>query len=146
MPIGAKVTLRGERMHDFLDKLINVSCRVFVTSTVFPKVLRWPRNYTLGVREQLIFQKSITMRLMGSWLDVVIVTTAMLMKRHSSCSRKSGCHSQIREVRYLAKKSMIAKTNGLQNLQSRNIRGANGVAVRIPYIVNSNSAGFALLS
>ena len=39
MPIGAKVTLRGERMYDFFDKLISVLFRVFVTSAVYLKRL-----------------------------------------------------------------------------------------------------------
>ncbi|MCU6392022.1 50S ribosomal protein L5, partial [Enterobacter quasiroggenkampii] len=56
MPIGAKVTLRGERMYDFLDKLINVSLpRVRDFHGISPKSFDGRGNYTLGVREQLIF-------------------------------------------------------------------------------------------
>lgn len=78
MPIGAKVTLRGERMYDFLDKLINVSLpRVRDFHGVSKKAFDGRGNYTLGVREQLIFPEidyDNVNRVRG--LDIVIVTTA----------------------------------------------------------------------
>ena len=78
MPIGAKVTLRGERMYDFLDKLVNVSLpRVRDFHGVSAKSFDGRGNYTLGVREQLIFPEidyDKVDRVRG--LDVVIVTTA----------------------------------------------------------------------
>ncbi|GAF37668.1 50S ribosomal protein L5 [Lentilactobacillus farraginis] len=78
MSIGAKVTLRGERMYDFLDKLINVSLpRVRDFHGVSPKAFDGRGNYTLGVREQLIFPEidyDDVNRVRG--LDIVIVTTA----------------------------------------------------------------------
>ncbi|HJG67752.1 MAG TPA: 50S ribosomal protein L5, partial [Staphylococcus ureilyticus] len=56
MPIGAKVTLRGERMYDFLDKLIAVSLpRVRDFRGVSKTAFDGRGNYTLGVKEQLIF-------------------------------------------------------------------------------------------
>ncbi len=56
MPIGAKVTLRGERMYDFLDKLVTVSLpRVRDFRGVSKKAFDGRGNYTLGVKEQLIF-------------------------------------------------------------------------------------------
>ena len=56
MKIGAKVTLRGERMYDFLDKLVNVSLpRVRDFHGVSNNSFDGRGNYTLGVREQLIF-------------------------------------------------------------------------------------------
>src|SRR5699024_12113848 len=56
MPIGAKVTLRGERMYDFLDKLISVSLpRVRDFRGISKKAFDGRGNYTLGVKEQLIF-------------------------------------------------------------------------------------------
>ncbi|WP_137601073.1 50S ribosomal protein L5 [Paucilactobacillus nenjiangensis] len=78
MSIGAKVTLRGERMYDFLDKLINVSLpRVRDFRGVSNKAFDGRGNYTLGVREQLIFPEinfDNVNRVRG--LDIVIVTTA----------------------------------------------------------------------
>ena len=78
MSIGAKVTLRGERMYDFLDKLINVSLpRVRDFHGVSRTAFDGRGNYTLGVREQLIFPEidfDNVNRVHG--LDIVIVTTA----------------------------------------------------------------------
>jgi large subunit ribosomal protein L5 len=78
MSIGAKVTLRGDRMYDFLDKLINVSLpRVRDFHGVSSRAFDGRGNYTLGVREQLIFPEidyDNVNRVRG--LDIVIVTTA----------------------------------------------------------------------
>ncbi|EAO7388683.1 50S ribosomal protein L5 [Listeria monocytogenes] len=78
MPIGAKVTLRGERMYDFLDKLVTVSLpRVRDFCGVSKKAFDGRGNYTLGVREQLIFPEidyDQVSKVRG--MDVVIVTTA----------------------------------------------------------------------
>ena len=78
MAIGCKVTLRGEKMYDFLDKLINVSLpRVRDFHGVSATAFDGRGNYTLGVREQLIFPEinfDRVNKIRG--LDVVIVTTA----------------------------------------------------------------------
>ncbi|KID41384.1 50S ribosomal protein L5 [Fructilactobacillus fructivorans] len=78
MPIGAKVTLRGERMYDFLDKLVNVSLpRVRDFHGVSNKSFDGRGNYTLGIKEQLIFPEinyDDVNRVRG--LDIVLVTTA----------------------------------------------------------------------
>ncbi|PWF99970.1 50S ribosomal protein L5 [Levilactobacillus bambusae] len=78
MSIGAKVTLRGDRMYEFLDKLINVSLpRVRDFHGVSSRSFDGRGNYTLGIREQLIFPEidyDKVNRVRG--LDIVIVTTA----------------------------------------------------------------------
>ncbi len=78
MPIGCKVTLRGERMYDFLDKLMNIALpRVRDFQGVSPKAFDGRGNYTLGVKEQLIFPEinyDNVNRVRG--MDIVIVTTA----------------------------------------------------------------------
>lgn len=78
MPIGAKVTLRGDRMYDFLDKLVSVSLpRVRDFRGVNKNSFDGRGNYTLGVREQLIFPEinyDDVSKVRG--LDIVIVTTA----------------------------------------------------------------------
>lgn len=78
MTIGAKVTLRGQRMYDFLDKLINVSLpRVRDFHGVSARAFDGRGNYTLGIKEQLIFPEidyDKVNKVRG--LDVVIVTTA----------------------------------------------------------------------
>jgi large subunit ribosomal protein L5 len=56
MPIGAMVTLRGARMYEFLDRLMNVALpRVRDFRGVSPKSFDGRGNYTLGVKDQLIF-------------------------------------------------------------------------------------------
>ncbi|WP_062050731.1 50S ribosomal protein L5 [Bacillus sp. JCM 19034] len=78
MPIGAKVTLRGERMYEFLDKLITVALpRVRDFRGVSKKAFDGRGNYTLGVKEQLIFPEvdyDKVDKVRG--MDVVLVTTA----------------------------------------------------------------------
>ncbi|MBE4906595.1 50S ribosomal protein L5 [Cytobacillus suaedae] len=78
MPIGAKVTLRGERMYQFIDKLISVSLpRVRDFRGISKKSFDGRGNYTLGVKEQLIFPEidyDKVSKVRG--MDIVIVTTA----------------------------------------------------------------------
>ena len=78
MPIGVKVTLRGERMYYFLDKLFNVSLpRVRDFRGVSTKAFDGRGNYTLGLKEQLIFPEieyDKVDKVRG--MDIVIVTTA----------------------------------------------------------------------
>ena len=78
MPVGCKVTLRGEKMYSFVDRLINVSIpRVRDFRGVNPDSFDGRGNYTLGIKEQLIFPE-ITFdkidKLRG--MEVVFVTTA----------------------------------------------------------------------
>ena len=78
MPIGCKVTLRGERMYEFLDKLFNISLpRVRDFRGVSATAFDGRGNYTLGVKEQLIFPEinfDKVNKVRG--MDIVIVTTA----------------------------------------------------------------------
>ena len=78
MPIGCKVTLRGERMYEFLDKLVSVSLpRVRDFQNKKKKSFDGRGNYTLGVKEQLIFPEvdyDLVDKVRG--MDIVIVTTA----------------------------------------------------------------------
>ena len=78
MPIGAKVTLRGERMYEFLQKLIAVSLpRVRDFRGISKKAFDGRGNYTLGVKEQLIFPEinyDKVNKIRG--MDIVIVTTS----------------------------------------------------------------------
>ena len=56
MPVGARVTLRGDRMWEFLDRLVSVALpRVRDFKGVSPKAFDGRGNYTLGIREQIIF-------------------------------------------------------------------------------------------
>jgi large subunit ribosomal protein L5 len=78
MPIGAKVTLRRERMYEFLDRVVNIALpRVRDFRGVSPKSFDGRGNYALGLKEQVVFpeidyDKLDTVR----GMDIVIVTTA----------------------------------------------------------------------
>ena len=76
--IGTKVTLRGEKMYIFLEKLIGVALpRVRDFRGVSPKAFDGKGNYTLGIRDQLIFPEieyDNVVKLRG--MDIVFVTTA----------------------------------------------------------------------
>jgi len=78
MPIGARVTLRGQRMYEFLDRLINIALpRVRDFRGVSTKAFDGRGNYTLGIRDHFIFPEidySKTDKSKG--LNVTIVTTA----------------------------------------------------------------------
>ena len=78
MPIGCKVTLRGEKMYSFADRLINVALpRVRDFRGVNPESFDGRGNYTLGIKEQLIFpeiQYDKIDKIRG--MDIVFVTTA----------------------------------------------------------------------
>jgi large subunit ribosomal protein L5 len=78
MPIGCKVTLRGERMYHFLDKLFNVALpRIRDFRGVSPDGFDGRGNYTLGLKEQLVFPEIVydkIDKLRG--MDIAVVTTA----------------------------------------------------------------------
>ena len=78
MPIGCKVTLRGEKMYEFLDKLVTITLpRVRDFRGVSDTAFDGRGNYTLGVKEQIIFPEinyDKVNKLRG--MDIVIVTTA----------------------------------------------------------------------
>ncbi|ABY92181.1 MAG: 50S ribosomal protein L5 [Caldanaerobacter subterraneus] len=78
MPIGVKVTLRGERMYEFMDKLFNIALpRVRDFKGVSPNSFDGRGNYALGIKEQLIFPEidyDKIDKIRG--MDIIIVTTA----------------------------------------------------------------------
>lgn len=78
MPIGTMVTLRGDRMYEFLDRLISVALpRVRDFRGVSPKAFDGRGNYTLGVREQLIFPEIDFNKVDKTrGMNISIVTTA----------------------------------------------------------------------
>jgi large subunit ribosomal protein L5 len=78
MPIGAKVTLRGERMYEFLDRLMSVALpRVRDFRGINDKGFDGRGNYTLGVREQIIFPEiSLDKVNRISGMNITFVTTA----------------------------------------------------------------------
>ncbi len=78
MPIGARVTLRGERMYEFMDRLLNIALpRVRDFRGVKDKGFDGRGNYTLGVKEQIIFPEiSIDKVNKITGMDITFVTTA----------------------------------------------------------------------
>ena len=78
MPIGAKVTLRGARMYEFLDRLVNVALpRVRDFKGVSPKSFDGRGNYALGLKEQVIFPEIVYDKIdKVRGMDVIICTTA----------------------------------------------------------------------
>ena len=78
MKIGAKVTLRGERMHEFMDRLFNLALpRVRDFKGINPDAFDGRGNYSLGIKEQLIFPEieyDKIDKIRG--MDIVFVTTA----------------------------------------------------------------------
>ena len=78
MPIGSMVTLRGERMYEFLDRLVSIALpRVRDFSGVSPKAFDGRGNYTLGIRDQLIFPEIDFNKVDKTrGMNISIVTTA----------------------------------------------------------------------
>ena len=78
MPIGCKVTLRGERMYEFADRLINLALpRVRDFRGINPNAFDGRGNYSLGIKEQLIFPEieyDKVDKVRG--MDIIVVTTA----------------------------------------------------------------------
>jgi len=78
MPIGVRVTLRGDRMYEFLDRFLNISLpRVRDFRGVNDKSFDGRGNYTMGITEQIIFPEidiEKVSKIMG--MDITIVTTA----------------------------------------------------------------------
>ena len=76
--IGCKVTLRGEAMYNFMDKLVSIALpRVRDFRGVSPRAFDGRGNYTLGIKEQLIFSEidyDSVVKVRG--MDIVFVTTA----------------------------------------------------------------------
>jgi large subunit ribosomal protein L5 len=78
MPIGAMVTLRGERMYEFLDRLMSIALpRVRDFKGISPKGFDGRGNYTLGLRDQIIFPEIDYMKVdKARGMNVSVVTSA----------------------------------------------------------------------
>jgi len=90
--IGAMVTLRGDRMYEFLDRLVSIALpRVRDFKGVSPKAFDGKGNYTLGVREQIIFPEinyDRVERIKG--LNITVVTTARNDEEGRALLRRLG--------------------------------------------------------
>ena len=92
MPIGCAVTLRGERMYAFLERLINLALpRIRDFRGVSPKSFDGRGNYTLGVREQLIFPEISFDKIDAiRGMDITIVTSARTDEEGRALLREMG--------------------------------------------------------
>ena len=92
MPIGCAVTLRGERMYAFLERLINLALpRIRDFRGVSPKSFDGRGNYPLGVREQLIFPEISFDKIDAiRGMDITIVTSARTDEEGQSLLREMG--------------------------------------------------------
>ena len=83
MPIGARVTLRGDKMYEFLDRFITSSLpRVRDFRGINPKGFDGRGNYNLGIKEQIIFPEiDIDKVNKITGMDITFVTSAQLMKK-----------------------------------------------------------------
>ena len=78
MPVGASVTLRGDRMYDFLDRLVSIALpRVRDFKGISPKGFDGRGNYTLGLRDQLLFPEIDYMKVdKARGMNISVVTSA----------------------------------------------------------------------
>ncbi|MDZ5697587.1 50S ribosomal protein L5 [Chelativorans sp. M5D2P16] len=78
MPLGAKVTLRGERMYEFLDRLVNVALpRVRDFRGLSPKSFDGHGNFAMGVKEHIVFPEINYDKVDQIWgMDIIVCTTA----------------------------------------------------------------------
>ena len=92
MPIGCAVTLRGDRMYAFLERLINLALpRIRDFRGVSPKSFDGRGNYTLGVREQIIFPEISFDQIDAiRGMDITIVTTARSDEEGRALLREMG--------------------------------------------------------
>ena len=92
MPIGCAVTLRGERMYAFLERLINLALpRIRDFRGVSPKSFDGRGNYTLGVREQIIFPEISFDKIDAiRGMDITIVTSARNDEEGQALLREMG--------------------------------------------------------
>ena len=92
MPIGCKVTLRGEKMYDFLDRLVNLALpRVRDFRGINPNAFDGRGNYALGIKEQLIFPEieyDKVDKVRG--MDIIMVTTAKTDEEARELSTQFG--------------------------------------------------------
>ena len=92
MPIGVRVTLRGERMYEFLDRLISVAIpRVRDFRGINEKGFDGRGNFTMGVTEQIIFPEIVIDKVMKiNGMDITFVTTARTDKECLALLKEFG--------------------------------------------------------
>ena len=119
--IGCKVTLRGENMYNFMDKLISIGLpRVRDFRGISPKAFDGRGNYTLGIKEQLIFSEieyDNIVKVRG--MNIVVVTAAKSNEEAFDLLDELGMPFRKSLEDIMAKKSMINKANKKQKFKVR---------------------------
>jgi Ribosomal protein L5 len=87
MPLGAKVTLRGERMYEFLDRLITIAMpRIRDFRGIPGKSFDGRGNYAMGLKEHIVFPEIDFDKVDETWgMDIVIATTAKTAQKRKHC-------------------------------------------------------------
>ena len=145
VPIGAKVTLRGARMYEFLDRLINVALpRVRDFRGVPPKGFDGRGNYALGLREQLIFPEIVYDKIdkVAAWTS----TSSRRRGRTRTPRRSSPPGYAVQGVVTMAKTSLIMKSQRQPEFPTRAYSGASCAAARAVISGSSRCAGCASAS
>ena len=111
MPIGCKVTLRGEKMYEFVDRLINLALpRVRDFRGVNPNAFDGRGNYALGIKEQLIFPEIEYDKIdKVRGMDVIFVTTAKTDEEARELLRQFNMPFAKSGGKFMAKTSMKIK-------------------------------------
>ena len=148
MPIGAKVTLRGDRMWEFLDRLVSIALpRIRDFRGLNPRSFDGRGNYSLGIREQLIFPEinyDDVSQVRG--LDVAITTTAETDEHGARAAararpavrrRSRGSRSKWQRSRWSSSRP------GRRSSRRVRTRAATAAGVRVPSSASSASAGSA---
>ena len=140
MPIGCKVTLRKEKMYDFMDKLMNISLpRVRDFRGVSATSFDGRGNYTLGVKEQLIFPE----------IDGYRYCYDSQHERRSkgTAGRNGHAFQEIGGLRRIwQKKQWLINQNVLRSTKCASTPDVSVVDVLTQFYVNTNSAVFASVS
>ena len=150
MPIGAKVTLRGARMYEFLDRLVSIALpRIRDFRGLNPRSFDGRGNYSLGIREQIIFPEidyDAIQQVRG--LDVTITTSAETDEHARALLR--GARPAVRERRrqrrdqhQWRRQSSLSSKSGPQKYKVRATRAATAVGGRAPSSGSSASAASA---
>ena len=111
MAVGARVTLRGPRMYEFLDRLVSIALpRIRDFRGLNPKSFDGRGNFSMGVREQLIFPEINYDDIQDvRGLDVTITTSAQVGRARARAA--AGSRPAVRERRRRRKEHLVAKTS-----------------------------------
>ena len=135
MPVGARVTLRGARMYEFLDRLVSIALpRIRDFRGLDPGSFDGRGNYSLGIREQIIFPEidyDSVAPIRG--LDVAITTTAATDERRARCCAALGLPFAAREKGQLTHGQEVAHRQAAAHAEATSrgrTRAATAAAAR----------------